>query len=338
MTAGSDEDDERPEEHADEQPHRHANTFHEDHEEGEPWLLSYADMVTLLMCFFILFFSLDKSKGGIASPERLRKQLQRALALDPATVTSQAPPDPARAKQLEEAKKALESQLFQVSKELKVVFALSQPDPETLSLTFLSNSFFLPGNAELTPEARKTLAKVASRIKHIANSGLKVEIDGHTDSDPVTNQRFPSNWELSTARAAGVARALIAGGVPASAIQVSGFADQRPVVVEHDANGITLATAKRLNRRVEINLKVAGESRAATANAARGVGSGAATSKDAPPKGAPTKGGATPDAPTPKGAPKAAAPASEDVFEAPPATSAPTGPAVVPAPIEESAP
>ena len=241
--------------------HKIENHFHgEDHEEGEPWLLSYADMVTLLMCFFILFFSIDKTKGGINNPERLQKRLERALSLDETVAAT------LQSETLKKIQDSLSSDLYKISRELKIVFALSHPDPETVSLTFLSNNFFPPGDATLSKEAQQALTKVAARILEVAKgSSLTIEVDGHTDSDPLRNNpRYPSNWELSAARAASVARFLIAQGIPPSIVQVSGFADQRPVIPS-DTAGISGVTAKRMNRRVEIRLKAKGKDPAKSA-------------------------------------------------------------------------
>jgi chemotaxis protein MotB len=99
------------------------------------------------------------------------------------------------------------------------------------------------GRAELRPEAASLIAALGSRL---AELGAAVRVEGHTDDLPIATARFPSNWELSAARAASVVRALIAAGMPAARLTATGFAETRPV----DPDGTDAARAA--NRRVEI--------------------------------------------------------------------------------------
>jgi chemotaxis protein MotB len=99
------------------------------------------------------------------------------------------------------------------------------------------------GRAELRPEAASLIAALGSRL---AELGASVRVEGHTDDLPIATARFPSNWELSAARAASVVRALVAAGMPATRLAATGFAETRPV----DPSGTDAARAA--NRRVEI--------------------------------------------------------------------------------------
>ena len=233
--------------------HRRPLRSHEEQEEGEgePWLLSYADMVTLLMCFFILFFTLDRSKSAISDPERVSKRLAKAIALDVSTASGMQ-----GGSDIDSMKNGMSSELYKMSTDLKVVFALSQPDPETLAITFLNSNFFTPGSAELSADAKVALSKVAKKITQLRTDDLLIDVEGHTDSAPLLRtEKFASNWELSTARASAVVRYLIAAGIPGATLRASGFADQQPLVKDRDANGNLEVTAQRLNRRVEIRLR-----------------------------------------------------------------------------------
>jgi chemotaxis protein MotB len=106
---------------------------------------------------------------------------------------------------------------------------------------------FRPGSAEPLPAMRPLLAEVRSLI--VASPQLHVEIAGHTDDVPIRNAQFPSNLELSLARASHIARELT-GGDPALRARVSaaGYGEQRPVASNADADG------RARNRRVEIHL------------------------------------------------------------------------------------
>jgi len=116
-----------------------------------------------------------------------------------------------------------------------------------LKVTVASEILFLSGSAELSPEGVDVLRKVAKAANQVQD---EVRVDGHTDSDPIAPvlaQYYPTNWELSTARAAVAVRALEATGmVPASRLAAVGFGDSRPVAPNDSAEG------KAKNRRVEI--------------------------------------------------------------------------------------
>jgi chemotaxis protein MotB len=105
---------------------------------------------------------------------------------------------------------------------------------------------FASGRAELRNQALPILEKVASLA--LSHPVLFLEISGHTDSVPIATGIFPSNWELSAARASRVARYLIEKGIHPSRIAVQGYADQRPK--QPDSNHAT----RRANRRVELRL------------------------------------------------------------------------------------
>ena len=229
-----------------------------DSDEAEPWLLSYADMVTLLMCFFILFFTLDKSKGGISDPERLKTRLEQLIGLDSSVMT---PPSNSAASSSSKAREAasketkakLEEDLAKIAKNLKIVFSLATPNPGLVEITFLNANFFESGQADLTPQGREMILKMAPRLS-VLGKGTRIEVEGHTDSDRVSSSRYASNWELSAMRAASVVRILQTEGIPADRLKIAGYGEYRPVVAERDVNGFVDSTAKKLNRRVVIKV------------------------------------------------------------------------------------
>jgi chemotaxis protein MotB len=99
------------------------------------------------------------------------------------------------------------------------------------------------GSADLRPDAAATLHRVGIALARV---GAEVRVEGHTDDLPIATARFPSNWELSTARAAAVVRVLVGAGMAPSRLSVAGFADARPLRPEPTAE------ARAANRRVEI--------------------------------------------------------------------------------------
>lgn len=108
------------------------------------------------------------------------------------------------------------------------------------------NVLFTSGEAELQEQGQATLAEVAGVLRAI--EGRQFQVAGHTDNVPIRSRRFPSNWELSTARAVSVARYLIEQGIPAERISAAGYADTQPV----DSNDTDEGRAR--NRRIEIQL------------------------------------------------------------------------------------
>ena len=105
---------------------------------------------------------------------------------------------------------------------------------------------FDSGSATLKPEAAPLLAKISALVN--VDASHPISVGGHTDDVPIATGRFPSNWELSAARAAGVARFLTGHGVAATRLEATGVADQRPIATNTTEEG------RSRNRRVEIAL------------------------------------------------------------------------------------
>jgi chemotaxis protein MotB len=118
---------------------------------------------------------------------------------------------------------------------------------------FQSEVLFAPGSADLTDEAKKELAPVIAALKEFSakippDINWILRIDGHTDRRPISNPQFPSNWELSTARALSVVRFAIDEGIPATRLAAAGFADKQPI------DPRAADDAYRRNRRIELKL------------------------------------------------------------------------------------
>jgi chemotaxis protein MotB len=118
---------------------------------------------------------------------------------------------------------------------------------------FQSEVLFAPGSAELGDNAKKELAPVITALKELSAKippeiNWILRVDGHTDRRPISNSQFPSNWELSTARAISVVRFAIEEGVPAARLAAAGFADKQPLDPRNAED------AYRRNRRIELKL------------------------------------------------------------------------------------
>ena len=122
---------------------------------------------------------------------------------------------------------------------------------EGIKLTIPQQVFFAPGKTELTSTGKGVLRNIGQLLNNNDYSDNTVRVEGHTDDQPVkkVRDRYPSNWELSTARACTVVRYLVgSAGVAKSRIYPAGFADTRPL-----ANGKS-SDSRQKNRRVEITI------------------------------------------------------------------------------------
>jgi chemotaxis protein MotB len=261
-------------------------------ESEERWLLTYADMITLLMALFMVLFSItsvNKSKLEVLS-----KTLQEAFSgkvlpggesirdtgADPKADKPPSPEPPipaittivgqdtakasadaqaqARAKAKEQEdfrrlKRQIDTYARQKGVQDQVQTVIAQ---RGLVIRLLTDKvLFDSGAADLKPEATPVLSKVAEIISQ--ESAHKVMVEGHTDNVPIRGSVFPTNWELSTARASRVVRFLIAGGVVQGRLSAGGYAALHPIATNNTAAG------RSRNRRVEIVLLRSGQGTAA---------------------------------------------------------------------------
>ena len=243
------------------------------HADDERWLLTYADMITLLMALFMVLFSI--SSVNVSKFETLKETLQNAfspkvlsgggsiLPDGGASRSSQPPsqqPTPAAVPQRLEDRAANdrhhEQEDFRRLKRQLDAYARSHGfsasietliDSRGLVIRLLTDDvLFDSGSAILKAEAGPLLAKIAALVN--VDASHPISVGGHTDDVPIATGRFPSNWELSAARAAGVARFLTAHGVAATRLEATGVADQRPIATNTTEEG------RSRNRRVEIAL------------------------------------------------------------------------------------
>jgi chemotaxis protein MotB len=114
-----------------------------------------------------------------------------------------------------------------------------------VELEINASALFNLGEADIQPEAKKTLSDAA---KVLADNEYAIEVEGHTDNVPISTARFPSNWELSSARASSVVRLFIDRGITAKRLRAVGAADNRPVLSNDTAEG------RARNRRVTITV------------------------------------------------------------------------------------
>ncbi len=160
-----------------------------------PWLVNYADLMTELVCFFVILYAM-------------------AAALN---------------KNVTQAKKDIEEELKKepVKVEVKV-------DKDGMKITLQEqkdNVFFQSGSIDLSPHMKEILAKIAPALNKLAHEDHDIIVEGHTDDVPIRNPQYPSNWELSTARATNVVQYMVHNlKTPPQKMGATGYGQFHPVV------------------------------------------------------------------------------------------------------------
>ena len=244
----------------------------EEAEDGERWLLTYADMMTLLVALFIVLFSI--SSVNKSKLETVQKSLTEAFSgkvlpggkgltegsssqTDNSILSAAFMPDPTAQQQKGTASKTgageqreLERIQHRIEARARAEGASGQVtaklDRDGLRVRILADRLlFGSGDAAITPRGAALVADLGASLSGDTHA---VVVEGHTDSVPIHSATYPSNWELSSARASAVVRGLAAHGVAGRRLTAAGRADLDPVA----AGGSP--TARELNRRVEILL------------------------------------------------------------------------------------
>lgn len=246
---------------------------HEEHENLERWLVSYADFITLLFAFFVVMYSISQVNEG--KYRVLSDSLVNAFKNAPTSVTPISPTmridatgkgqassaqavalkqtvivrknDPAQeARQKQQAEK-----MKGIAKDiLKVVEALMKDGQVKVSqsvhgiaIEINASLLFASGQASLEASSIKALKAVGKVLAEVPND---IQVEGFTDTTPINTLAFPSNWELSSARASSVVRLFAESGVPPERLVAVGYGEFRPI----DTNGTPDGRAR--NRRVTV--------------------------------------------------------------------------------------
>ena len=191
------------------------------------WLLTYADMITLLLALFIILFSI--STINKVKLQRLVRDLgggfnsEDAINNPPNGQTTSATKDDLQAMQAQ-LQAYISNNKLQNKVQTKIV---KDGKKRQLVVTLLSDKqLYDSGKADLKDETRKILDEVDAQLKPRQN---EVRVEGNTDNVPISNDAFPSNWELSAARATGVARYFVEhDGLQARRISALGYGEYRP--------------------------------------------------------------------------------------------------------------
>lgn len=214
-----------------------APKFEEEPEEAEEWLTTYADAITLLMAFFVMLASFSK----IDLP--LFEQVAAGIKNELGKRDTQSPIS------------LLKIDVQDVVYEMQADQAVNvETTDKGISIELSSAAFYKAGSAEIRDEALPVMDKIAETLNGPRYQLYNVDVEGHTDDIPIHTPRFPSNWELSSARATTVVRFLIDKGIDPERLKATGFAETRPKAPNRDEEGKPIKENQAANRRVTLEV------------------------------------------------------------------------------------
>lgn len=203
------------------------------------WMIPYADLLTLLLGLFLVLMTTMRT----VPPEKSRPEASSRVESPAGTAATGRHAD--RKPASTSLAKSLQTSLA-AQPEMRGVEIREQERGVVISLK--ESILFTPGSADLSPAARKTLDRLAAQLSRLlAGSPRPIRVEGHTDDTPIATGRYPSNWELSTARATNIVRYLAESRrFSPEDLSAAGYGEFHPVENNSSIEG------KRKNRRVDI--------------------------------------------------------------------------------------
>lgn len=197
-------------------------------EEEDNWLVSYADLLTNLLAFFVMLFAISnvtQARWEMLSDALTKKHDESIGVLD------------------------IKQQLDEFIKEQGLQDEIgTRLDSKGLEVRFRTTLLFASAEAELSPAADRVLLPVAKALASLAHAH-EITVEGHTDDVPIHTPLYASNWDLSAKRSVNVVRRLIDSGVPKDWLSAEAFADTRPLAENMDDD------ARANNRRVVVRVR-----------------------------------------------------------------------------------
>ena len=233
-----------------------------EHDNHERWMVSYADFITLLFAFFVVMYGISSVNEGKykvfsvsvnqAFGANGKAGEGSAVHLTEDEMFFKSLVDRRNARLAEKQRKQNErmQNLAQTLNGAMASFVKNgqmnvSQNGRGVELEINASALFNQGEADIQPEAKKTLADAA---KVLADNDFAIEVEGHTDNMPISTAKYPSNWELSSARASSVVRLFIDQGILAKRLKAVGEADNQPVVPNDSPEN------RARNRRVTITV------------------------------------------------------------------------------------
>jgi chemotaxis protein MotB len=242
----------------------------EEHENHERWLVSYADFITLLFAVFVVLYAMSQSdkkkveevmqsiqqsfgmvQSGAPSPKmnvlpssqmNITPSVKPEIAVVPGTKTVRGQVKTrADEKDFRQIKSSIEAYLVKQGAQSKVSLTITR---RGLIVSLKEAGFFESGQAHIKPSAYELINTIAEAMSQYNNP---LRFEGHTDNVPINSAQFPSNWELSTARAVNGLKYLIKNfDVEPEKISAAGYAEFRPLASNDTSEG------RSKNRRVDL--------------------------------------------------------------------------------------
>ncbi|MFZ6658170.1 flagellar motor protein MotD [Undibacterium sp. TJN19] len=235
--------------------------YHEEPENHERWLVSYADFITLLFAFFVVMYaisSVNEGKYRVLS-NSLTGAFGKVMVLQPKPVESSSDPAvrldplPLIKNRASEALRKERAQMTTMAKDIMTVLEplvregkvrVSQTS-RGITIEINASLLFAPGDARLNVDSIQALKAIAGVLKIDTHA---IQVEGHTDNVPIKNPIYPSNWELSAVRASTVARLLTENGVDEARVTAVGQGAKLPVSENETPEG------RARNRRVSVTI------------------------------------------------------------------------------------
>lgn len=209
---------------------RYYNPTENDSRNRDRWLISYADLLTLLLALFIVMYAASDKERARQIVAGLSNGTTFGTGVLPGTDT------PEKDERAKFEQKLLENPIL-------IQRTKMRQSKAGLVVSLSEAGFFAPGEAVINSEALAVINTLADSLK---GSTAQIRIEGHTDSTPISNARYPSNWELSTARASSVLVRLMERGIEPERLSAAGYGGFQPVADNQTLEG------RAQNRRVDV--------------------------------------------------------------------------------------
>lgn len=212
---------------------------------SESWLSTFADLITLLMVFFILLYSMsevDKNKF-----KAVAEQLNVAMGGRSLAGTTDSGSNGLLKDMPDNPEADLDDTLDKLGKIIEdngiSSLAYIHKDERGIVISLNEKLLFNLGSADVGKESQKILKKIAETLSKLSNY---IRVEGFTDNIPIRTEEYPSNWELASHRAINVAKILIKNGIKAEMLSTASYGEYRPAFLNDNEEN------RRLNRRVDI--------------------------------------------------------------------------------------
>ena len=209
----------------------------EEVEEKEDWLVTYADAITLLMAFMVMLLTFAEydMPAYVEAAAAIEGKISGREVIIPIELMQQDIQDVVYEQQADEAVEV-------------------ETDDQGIIIELASSAFYRPGSADLRDQALPVLQSMVQLLDAPRFQAYIIEVEGHTDDDPIHTARYPSNWELSAGRATRVVRYFVEQGIFPKRLKAAGFAATRPKVPNRKEDGTPIPENQAENRRVIIRV------------------------------------------------------------------------------------